>query len=221
MPLAKSLARRYARASTPVEDLIQVASLGLLKAIDRFDGERGTLQSFAIPTILGELRRYFRDTGWGVHVPRGAQELALSVSECRDRLTNGTGQAPTVDQLAEAMSLDAEQVLEALQVLHAYDTVPLDAPSSADQEAGALIDALGTEEVGFSRVENRSLLGSALQCLTPRDQEILRLRFVEERTQTEIAERVGISQMQVSRLLRGSLEALRIAIEDRPVAGPG
>jgi RNA polymerase sigma-B factor len=214
MPLARSLARRYARSSTPIDDLVQVASIGLLKAIDRFDPERGgTLQAYAIPTILGELRRYFRDSSWGVHVPRGAQERALAVRDVREHLTNQNGQSPTVNQLAQYMEVDTEQVLDGLQALHAYETAPLDAPRGEDGDH-AYIATHGCEEEGFRRVENLTALGAALQELPELEREILGLRFFGELTQREIAERVGVSQMQVSRLLRRTLETLRMSLDE-------
>src|SRR5580693_6901490 len=171
MPLARSLARRYGRSAEPFEDLLQVASLGLLKALDRYDSDRGhPFVAFAVPTILGEMRRYFRDSGWSVHVPRGAQERALKVRDAQQHLANERGRAPTVNQLAEYLELDDER----------YELVELDATLSA-----------------------------VLGYIPPRERAILHMRFVDDLTQTEIAERIGISQMQVSRLLSRSLDQLR------------
>jgi RNA polymerase sigma-B factor len=209
-PLARSLARRYARSSVPTDDLTQIAYLGLVKAIDRFDVERGgTLQAFAVPTILGELRRYFRDSGWGAHVPRGAKEMALRVRTARDQLTNESGRAPTANQLAEFMEVDMEDVIEGLQALRAYETAPLEASTDSEEETGAVINALGSEDSGFKQVEDRVTLEAAVGGLSDRKREVLRLRFHEELTQSQIAEQIGCSQMQVSRVLSSALSELR------------
>ncbi len=211
MPLARGLARRYGRSSEPFEDLLQVASLGLLKAIDRYDAERGhPFPSFAVPTILGEMRRYFRDSGWAVHVPRGAQERALKVRDAQERLANERGRAPTVQQLAQYLELDLEDVVDALQAIQAYETLSLDAPRPrADGEVVAYGETVGRDDERYELVELDATVAAVLGHIPPRERAILRMRFVEDLTQTEIAERVGISQMQVSRLLRRSLEQLR------------
>jgi RNA polymerase sigma-B factor len=218
MPLARSLTRRYGRSSEPFEDLLQVASLGLLKAIDRYDAERGyPFQSYAVPTILGEMRRYFRDSGWAVHVPRGAQERALKVRDARERLSNETGRAPTVNQLSEYLELDTEDVLDALQAIRAYETVSLDAPRVGhDDEVISYGDSIGGDDPRYELVELDATVSSALAHLPARDRLVLHLRFVEDLTQTEIAEQIGISQMQVSRLLRRSLEQLRTMTDSPP-----
>jgi len=211
MPLARSLARRYGRSSEPFEDLLQVASLGLLKAIDRYDADRGhSFASFAVPTILGEMRRYFRDSGWAVHVPRGAQERALKVRDAQERLANEGGRAPTVNKLSEYLELDAEDVIDALQALQGYETLSLDAPRpGADGDLVSYGDAVGREDERFELVELDATVSSVLRHIPARERLILQMRFVDDLTQTEIAERVDISQMQVSRLLRRSLEQLR------------
>jgi RNA polymerase sigma-B factor len=211
MPLARSLARRYGRSSEPFEDLLQVASLGLLKAIDRYDAERGhAFQSFAVPTILGEMRRYFRDSGWAIHVPRGAQERALKVRDAQERIANERGHAPTVYQLAEFLEIDTEQVIDALQAIQAYETVSLDAPRpGGDDETASYGELIGSEDDRYELVELDATLASVLGQIPARERLILRMRFMDDLTQTEIAERVGISQMQVSRLLRRSLDQLR------------
>ncbi len=215
IPLARSLARRYGRSAEPFEDLLQVASLGLLKALDRFDPERGyAFPSFATPTILGEMRRYFRDCGWAVHMPRGAQERALRVRDAQERLTNERGRAPTVGQLAEYLELDIEEILDALQALMSYETLSFDAPPpGAEDEATTCGEALGHEDERYELVELDATLGTVLEHLAPRERLILRMRFVDELTQSEIAERIGVSQMQVSRLLRRSLDQLRALTE--------
>jgi RNA polymerase sigma-B factor len=212
-PLARSLARRYAHTSEPFEDLMQVASLGLLKALDRFDPDRTTaFASFAVPTILGELRRYFRDSSWGVHMPRDLQERALQVGGAQEELTKRNGRAPTVNELAIYLELGTEEILDALQAAQAYDAVPLDAPAgSHDKDEGmTLLDALGEEDERYAWIDLDATLAIALKHLPPRERAIIRLRFIAELSQLEIAHRIGISQMQVSRLLRQSLEQLRI-----------
>jgi len=220
MPLARSLTRRYGRSSEPFEDLLQVASLGLLKAIDRYDAERGfPFQSYAVPTILGEMRRYFRDSGWAVHVPRGAQERALKVRDAQERLSSETGRAPTVNRLAEYLELEIGEVIDALQAIRAYDTVSLDAPRvGSDDEVISYGDSIGGEDEGYELVELDATVSSALAHLPGRDRLLLHLRFVEDLTQTEIAAQIGISQMQVSRLLRRALEQLG-TMTDAPPAG--
>jgi RNA polymerase sigma-B factor len=212
IPLARSLARRYDRSSEPFEDLLQVASLGLLKALDRFDPTLGhPFASFAVPTILGEMRRHFRDAGWSVHVPRGAQERALKVRDAQERLANARGRAATVNELAEYLELSIEQIIDALQAIQAYESLSLDAPrpgATAD-EATSYGDAMGEEDARYELVELDATVSAVLGRIPQRERDILRMRFVEDLTQTEIAERVGISQMQVSRLLRRSLDQLR------------
>jgi RNA polymerase sigma-B factor len=206
-PLARSLARRYAHTSEPFEDLMQVASLGLLKALERFDPEQGAaFASFAVPTILGELRRYFRDSSWGIHVPRDLQEQALKVGGAQEELAKEHGRAPTVNELAVYLELDTERVLEALQAAQAYEALPLDAPA----EGITYLDSLGSEDEHYELVELDATVATALKSLPPRERAIVRLRFIEELSQAEIGRRVGISQMQVSRLLRRSLEELRV-----------
>ncbi len=211
LPLANRLAGRYGRSSEPLEDLQQVASLGLLKAIDRFDRSRGRpFQSFAVPTILGEMRRYFRDSGWSVHVPRGAQERALKVRDAQESFANEHGHAPTVNQLAVYLELDAEDVIDALVAIQGYKTLSLDAPRpGGEDDAMSYGDSLGDEDGRYELVELDATVTAVLDHIPPRERHILHMRFVEDLTQTEIAARVGISQMQVSRLLRRSLEELR------------
>jgi RNA polymerase sigma-B factor len=211
MPLARSLARRYGRTSEPFEDLLQVASLGLVKAIDRYELERGhSFAAFAVPTILGEMRRYFRDAGWATHVPRAAKERALAVRNAVDRLRGASGRTPTANQLAEYLELDIEQVLDALVALEAYETYSLEARRcGGDEEGLSYAETLGDEDERYELIECDVTLRSVLTEIAPRERRILRLRFVDDLTQSEIAERVGISQMQVSRVLRRSLERLR------------
>jgi RNA polymerase sigma-B factor len=219
-PFTRNLARRYSRSSEPYEDLVQVAMLGLLKAIDRYDIERGhSFQSYAVPTILGEMRRYFRDSGWAVHVPRGSQERALRVRSAHELLMEERGHAPTVDELAEYLTLEAEEVLDALQVLNGYETASLDAPRPGAPENASFADSIGEDDAHYERVELGLTVASGLRELDARERDILRMRFVEDLTQTQIAAAVGISQMQVSRVLRRSLDQLR-ASSDPPAEPP-
>lgn len=217
MPLTRSLARRYDRSSEPFDDLLQVASLGLLKALDRFDPEMGhPFASFAVPTILGEMRRHFRDAGWSVHVPRGSQERALKVRDAQERLANRRGRAPTVNELAEYLEFDTEEVIDALQAIQAYESLSLDAPRpGATDEACSYGDAMGEEDERYELVDMDVTVSAVLGKIPQRERQILRMRFVEDLTQTEIAARVGISQMQVSRLLRRSLDQLRALTDDK------
>jgi RNA polymerase sigma-B factor len=215
MPLARSLARRYDRRSEPLEDLVQVASLGLLKALERFDPELGhPFASFAVPTILGEMRRYFRDAGWSVHMPRGTQERALQVREAQERLANQQGRAPTPTELAEYLELQTDEVIEALQAIQAYESVSLDTPRNDGDGESTIGERIGSEDEGYELVELDATISAALAHLPARERMILRLRFGEDLTQTEIATRVGLSQMQVSRLLRRSLDRLRAMTQD-------
>lgn len=221
LPLARKLARRYAGAREPFDDLLQVASLGLVKAVDRFDAERGTaFSSFAVPTILGELKRYFRDLGWSVHVPRGAQEMALRVEDAYQKLTVKDGRAPSVSVLAEYTELSIEDVLEGLETAAAHHSVSLDAPhDDGEGGSGSLGDTFGEEDERFELVDASVTITAAARSLSPRERHVLILRFVEDRTQTQIAELIGVSQMQVSRILRGALEKLRELTESE--ARPG
>jgi len=211
LPLARKLARRYSGAHEPLDDLMQVASLGLVKAIDRFEVSRGTaFSSFAVPTIVGELKRYFRDLGWSVHVPRGAQELALKVEEARQQLTTKTGRPPSVPDLAQYLELSAETVLEALETASAHHTASLDSPrDDGEEDSGTLADAFGETDDRFELVDAKVTIASAARHLGPREQRVLLLRFVEDLTQSQIATVIGVSQMQVSRILRRALEQLR------------
>jgi RNA polymerase sigma-B factor len=213
MPTARRLAARYARTSSePFDDLLQVASLGLVKAIDRFEpGHGGSLHAFAVPTILGEMRRYFRDCGWSVHVPRGAQERALRVRDARRHLTAQLGSEPDVARLAEYLELDVEAVVDALHALRSYESASLDtAVKGDDGESTRFIDLLGSEDFNYELVELASCAAEAMRSLPARERLILKLRYVDDLTQSEIAAHVGVSQMQVSRLLRRSLERLRL-----------
>ncbi len=215
LPLARQLARRYQRTGEPLDDLVQVASLGLLKAIDRFDPERATaFSSFAVPTILGELKRYFRDKGWSVRVPRDLQELAVRVDRLGDELSRELGRAPTPGEMAERLGVTTEQVLEAREAAGAYRAVSLDRPRTEDDEGGdAYAEVVGDDDPGFGLAEDAATVQRLMRVLTDREREVLRLRFVEDLTQSEIGARVGVSQMHVSRLIRQSIARLRTVAE--------
>jgi RNA polymerase sigma-B factor len=190
---------------------MQVASLGLVKAVDRFDTSRGTaFSSFAVPTILGELKRYFRDLGWSVHVPRGAQEMALKVEEAQQQLTTKTGRPPSVQELAQYLEMPIEDVLEALETASAHHSTSLDAPrDDGEEESGSLADAFGEEDDRYELVDASVTIAVAARQLSARERRVLVLLFVEDMTQTQIAEQIGVSQMQVSRILRRALARLR------------
>jgi RNA polymerase sigma-B factor len=215
LPLARQLARRYQHGGEQLDDLIQVASLGLLKAIDRFDPARETaFSSFAVPTILGELKRHFRDKGWSVRVPRDLQELAVRVERVSDELGRELGRAPSVAELAEQIGTTAEQVLEAREASAAYRAVSLDRPRDDDDESDSgMADTFGIEDPGFGVAEDAATVERLMRVLTEREREVLRLRFAEDLTQSEIGERVGVSQMHVSRLIRHAVAQLREAAE--------
>ena len=210
LPLARKLARRYNVGHEPFDDLLQVASLGLVKAVDRFDCSRGNaFSSFAVPTILGELKRYFRDHGWAVHVPRGAQERAVKVEEAQQQLSARSGRAPTVSDLAEYLELSIEEVLEALETARAHHASSLDAPhDDGEGDSASLVDTFGEEDPELEIADARLTVGVAAAQLSRRERQVIALRFVHDLTQTQIAEQIGVSQMQVSRILRRSIARL-------------
>jgi RNA polymerase sigma-B factor len=214
LPLAHSLARRYANKGEPLDDLEQVASVGLLKAIDRFDLDRDVkFATFAVPTIAGEIKRHFRDRGWMLRVPRDLQELNARLTRTREALTRDLGRSPSVAELAAGAGAGVERVVEALSAGDTYRMMSLDEPQA---DGFGALDALGEPDEGFERTEQRLMLRRGFDELAPREREILRLRFFEGLTQREIADEVGISQMHVSRLIRRSVDSLRDTIE--PVA---
>src|SRR4051794_35692380 len=211
LPLARYAANHYARRSEPFDDLVQVASLGLLKAIDRFDPHNGaTFSSYALPTMLGELRRHFRDRGWAVRPPRTLQEHALLVERQTGELVRELGRSPTVTELCERTGLTVEDVLDAREAMVAHAATSLSAPVGDSDEASQLGDLLGDDDPEYGRAEDRATVVALSRTLSRREREILRLRMEEDLTQSEIGERVGLSQMHVSRLLRQILEKLRL-----------
>jgi RNA polymerase sigma-B factor len=216
LPLARKLARRYTPSSEPYEDLVQVASLGLVKAVERFDPNRGfAFTSFAVPTIVGELKRYFRDAGWAVHVDRGAQERARKVLDAQQKVSPKTGHPPTIGELAEYLEISHEEVIDGLQTAEAYDAISLDAPLQGDADGTtSRLDAVGDDDHRLVLVDAQATIFAAARHLPQRERQILFLRFTEDLTQTDIAARVGVSQMQVSRLVRKSLERLRELTND-------
>jgi RNA polymerase sigma-B factor len=213
LPLARSIAKRYRKAEEPFDDLLQVASLGLLKAVDRFDPERGiAFSSFAVPTIVGELRRHFRDRCWMVRPPRELQERTLEVDKVRGELTTRLGRSPSVREIGQALELDDEQVLEALQAQQGMRATSLDAPRpGVDDPDATLGDATGMVDEGLHLAEHRATISQLFARLDDRERRVLRLRFEEDMTQEQIGKLVGVSQMQVSRIIRGAVAKLSAA----------
>jgi RNA polymerase sigma-B factor len=210
LPLARSLARRYERGSEPLEDLVQVASVALVKAIDRYDPARGyAFSSFAVPTIAGELKRHFRDQTWMVRPPRGIQEMTLRVEGALARLTQQLDRSPTTSELAEAVGVSDEAILEAMQARSARGALSLHAPQGEPGDAMSLQDTLGAEDPEIERAEQRAQLDRLMAEVSSRAREMLRMRFEEDMTQAEIGAAIGISQMQVSRILRQTIAQLR------------
>ncbi|HWT23660.1 MAG TPA: SigB/SigF/SigG family RNA polymerase sigma factor [Solirubrobacteraceae bacterium] len=226
LPLALSIARRFDRGRVALEDLNQVASIGLLKALDRFDPDNGAaFTSFAVPTIQGELRRYFRDYTWTVRPPRDLQERVVRIERDRDQLTNQLGRAPTAAELAERLGCTLEEVVEAAEAAHARRGDSLDAPAVEREDADTLGERLGIEDPGFEAAEASAMASHLLAALPERDRLAVILRFRDDLTQAEIGRRLGCSQMHVSRILRSALTRLRIEAEgasdgDRPSARP-
>jgi RNA polymerase sigma-B factor len=210
LPLVEYLARRFRNRGEWLDDLTQVATIGLIKSIDRFDLERGVeFSTYATPTIVGEIKRHFRDKGWAVRVPRRLQELKLSLTKAIGELAQREGRAPTVSELAAHLQMSEEEVLEGLESANAYSTVSLDAPDSGDEDAPAVADSLGMIDDALEGVEYRESLKPLLERLPPREKKILLLRFFGNMTQSQIAAELGISQMHVSRLLARTLAQLR------------
>lgn len=209
LPLARRLAARYHHRQEPFEDLVQVASLGLVKAVERWDPARGTrFTSFAVPTITGELRRHFRGTSWTLHVPRGVQENALSVRNAASKLTHRLGRAPRVSELAEETGLDAEAISEALHARAVQATASLDQTIGAEDGDTTLGELIGGEDDRYELAERHADVAPLLRALSQREREVLFMRFAQDMTQSEIAERIGCSQMQISRILRRTIARL-------------
>ncbi|RKN37429.1 RNA polymerase sigma factor SigF [Streptomyces hoynatensis] len=210
LALVKFAASRFRSRSEPMEDIVQVGTIGLIKAIDRFDAERGVeFPTFAMPTIIGEIKRFFRDTSWSVRVPRRLQELRLDLAKAGDELAQQLDRAPTVAELAERLRISQEEVIEGMTASNAYTASSLDAQPEEDEGEGALADRIGYEDHGLEGIEYIESLKPLIADLSPRDRQILSLRFVGNMTQSEIGEELGISQMHVSRLLARTLGRLR------------
>ncbi len=221
LPLARSLARRYERGSEPLEDLVQVASVALVKAIDRYDPARGyAFSSFAVPTIAGELKRHFRDQTWMVRPPRGIQEVTLRVEGALSRLSQQLDRSPTTSELAQAVGVGDEEILEALQARSARGALSLHAPQGEPGDTMSLQDTLGAEDPDLERAEQRAQLDRLMAGVSPRAREMLRMRFEEDMTQAEIGAAIGISQMQVSRVLRQTIAQLRAVADEDAQAEP-
>lgn len=210
LPLVRHIARRYAGRGESLDDIVQVGTIGLMKAIDRFDGARGVaFSSFATPTIVGEIKRHFRDHTWSIHVPRPLKERGAKVNTAAESLAIEFGRPPTVPEIAEATGLDVGAVLEAMEASHAYAPLPLETPSGT-----YLVEPVGDDGTLFETVENRELLLPLITALSEQQREVLRMRFQDDMRQSEIAKVLGVSQMQVSRLLGQSMSALRIGLQD-------
>jgi len=214
LPLVHHLARRFRDRGEPHDDLVQVGTIGLIKAVDRFDPQRGVeFSTYATPTVLGEIKRHFRDKGWSVRVPRRLQELRLAITRATAELSQDLGRSPTVKELAARLEVTEEEVLEGLEAAQSYSTLSLDGSAGdSDGESPALVDTLGSDDAALENVEYRETLRPLLDALPPRERQIVLLRFFHNKTQSEIAAEVGVSQMHVSRLLVKALGTLRGAM---------
>jgi RNA polymerase sigma-B factor len=212
LPLARNLAQRYTYTDEPFDDLLQVASLGLIKAIDRFDPSRGNrFTSYATPTILGELKRHFRDKGWAMHVPRDLQERAMSVTRETEQLSKRLGRSPRLREVADALGFSVEVVVEAQEAAASYASASLDAPTASDDDSASLIDLLGHHDSAYELVAERDAIAGAWRRLPQEERRVVELRFMHDLTQREIGDKMGHSQMQISRLLRRALGRLETA----------
>jgi RNA polymerase sigma-B factor len=217
LPLVEHFARRFLNRGEPFDDLLQVGTIGLIKAIDRFDLERGVeFSTYATPTIVGEIKRHFRDRGWAIRVPRRLQELRITISSATAELTQDLGRSPTVSELAAKIGVSQEEIIEGLESANAYSTLSLDAPDSGDDSALSMVDVIGEDDEALSHVENRETIKPLLEALDPREKHILTLRFFRGMTQSQIAAEIGISQMHVSRLLARTLTQLRESLSQEP-----
>jgi RNA polymerase sigma-B factor len=216
LPLVEHCARRFRNRGEPFEDLVQVGTIGLIKSVDRFDTDRGVeFSTYATPTIIGEIKRYFRDKGWAIRVPRRLQELRMQIGAVTAELTQILGRSPTPRELAEAIGCTVEDIVEGIESSNAYSTLSLDATNDdSDEGAGSMLDALGIEDAGLEHVEIRESIKPLLDRLDPREKKILLLRFFKNMTQSQIAEEIGVSQMHVSRLLTRTLGQLRSSLEE-------
>ena len=214
LPLVEHCARRFRNRGEPFEDLVQVGTIGLIKSIDRFDSFRGVeFSTYATPTIIGEIKRYFRDKGWAIRVPRRLQELRMQIGATSAELTQSLGRSPTPRELAEAIGCSVEEIVEGIESSNAYSTLSLDASDDGEDSGGSMLDGLGVDDEGLEHVEIRESIKPLLDRLEAREKKILLLRFFKNMTQSQIAEEIGVSQMHVSRLLNRTLEQLRVSLE--------
>lgn len=217
--LVRFIANKFKNRGEPIDDLIQVGYLGLLKAIDRFDPSRGLeFTTFATPTIMGEIKRHFRDKGWSVRVPRRLQELSAKVNQATDTLTSQLQRSPTIAEIADYLDATVDEVLEAMESSSAYSSVSLEAPSGADDDdTPSVIDRYATEDSDLAFTDDRIIIEEALASFSPRERDVIEMRFLKGMTQIEIAEKLGISQVQVSRLLRRTLKKIQDKIDPEGV----
>ena len=214
LALAEHCARRFRNRGEPYEDLVQVGTIGLIKAVDRFDPERAVeFSTYATPTIVGEIKRHFRDKGWAIRVPRRLQELRMQISTATGELTHALGRAPTPSELAKAIGCEVEEVIEGIESSNAYSALSLDAGEGDDDNATSILDTMGIDDAGIEHVELRETIRPMLDGLPARERNILLLRFFKNMTQSQIAAEVGVSQMHVSRLLNKTLDSMRAALE--------
>ena len=216
LPLVEHCARRFRNRGEPYEDLVQVGTIGLIKAVDRFDTDRGVeFSTYATPTIIGEIKRYFRDKGWAIRVPRRLQELRMQISATTAELTQSLGRSPTPREIAERIGCSVEEIVEGLESSNAYATLSLDATDDSDDGGSgqSMLDAIGVDDAALEHVEIRASVKPLLESLPPREKKILLLRFFKNMTQSQIAAEIGVSQMHVSRLLTRTLEQLRVSLE--------
>jgi RNA polymerase sigma-B factor len=215
LALVEHCARRFRNRGEPLEDLVQVGTIGLIKSIDRFDSDRGVeFSTYATPTIIGEIKRYFRDKGWAIRVPRRLQELRMQIGSASAELTQSLGRSPTPRELAEAIGCTVEEIVEGIESSNAYSTLSLDASDDGEDGTATMLDAIGIDDEGLEHVEIRESIKPLLDRLEPREKKILLLRFFKNMTQSQIAEEIGVSQMHVSRLLNRTLEQLRTSLEE-------
>ena len=217
LPLVEHCARRFRNRGEPLEDLVQVGTIGLIKSIDRFDLDRGVeFSTYATPTIIGEIKRHFRDKGWAIRVPRRLQELRMQIGAASAELTQSLGRSPTPRELAEKIDCSVDDILEGIESSNAYSTLSLDASDDSEDGAATMLDAIGVDDEGLEHVEIRESIKPLLDRLDAREKRILLLRFFRNMTQSQIAEEIGVSQMHVSRLLSRTLEQLRSSLEEPP-----
>jgi RNA polymerase sigma-B factor len=217
LPLVDHCARRFRNRGEPFDDLVQVGTIGLLKSIDRFDPDRGVeFSTYATPTIIGEIKRYFRDKGWAIRVPRRLQEMRMMIGTATSELAQTLGRSPTPREIAEAIGVSVEEVMEGLESSNAYSTLSLDAGNDSEEGGGtSILDAIGEDDAALEHVEIRESIKPLLEQLPPREKQILMLRFFRGMTQSQIAAEIGVSQMHVSRLLTRTLEQLRESLNGK------